>query len=196
MIAPATRHLFLLLLVLLLAVSSTRTRAAAQSTPAPTPAQPAFPAATPTTGGGRVFALAGGGGFPEGIAYDEATGDFYVGSTIDGTIYRGNVETGKVEVFVPGQPGRVAVGLALDDSGRLFVAGGETGAVAVYDTATRQILLEVANGLAPNTFLNDVAISPTGDAYITDSFNPTLYRILASAIPYGLGTPAPVPTTD
>jgi sugar lactone lactonase YvrE len=196
MIAPATRHLFLLLLVLLLAVSSTRTRAAAQSTPAPTPAQEALPAATPTTSGGRAFALPAGGGFPEGIAYDEATGDFYVGSTIDGTIYRGNVETGTVEVFLPGQPGRVAVGLALDESGRLFVAGGGTGTVAIYDTATGQQLLEVANGLAPNTFLNDIAISPTGDAYITDSFNPLLSRLAATAIPTGLGTPAPVPTTD
>src|SRR5215204_5727436 len=196
MIAPATRHLFLLLLVLLLAVSSTRTRAAAQSTPAPTPAQEALPAATPMTAGGRLFALPAGGGFPEGIAYDEATGDFYVGSTIDGTIYRGNVETGTVEVFLPGQPGRVAVGLALDESGRLFVAGGGTGSMAIYDTATGQLLLEAANGLAPNTFLNDIAISPTGDAYITDSFNPLLFRLAATAIPTGLGTPAPVPTTD
>src|SRR5918995_3003661 len=200
MIAPATRHLFLLLLLLLLSVSSTLTRAAAQTTPAPaaspTAAQQALPAATPITGGGRVFPLPAGGGFPEGVAYDAATGDFYVGSTIDGTIYRGNVETGTVEVFLPGGSGRVAVGLALDENGRLFVAGGETGAVAVYDTATGQLLLEVANGLAPNTFLNDVAIAPDGIAYITDSFNPLLFRIAATAIPPGLGTPAPAPTTD
>jgi sugar lactone lactonase YvrE len=200
MIAPAPRHLFLLLLILLLSVSSTLMRTAAQTTPtpaaSPTAAQQALLAATPITGGGRLFALPAGGGFPEGIAYDAATGDFYVGSTIDGTIYRGNVETGTVEVFLPGGTGRVAVGLALDDVGRLFVAGGETGAVAVYDTGTGQLLLEVANGLAPNTFLNDIAISPTGDAYITDSFNPLLYRLAATANPPGLGTPAPVPTTD
>lgn len=200
MIAPATRHLFLLLLLILLSVSSTLTWAAAQTTPAPAAspaaAQQALPAATPTAGGGRVFALPAGGGFPEGVAYDEATGDFYVGSTIDGTIYRGNITSGQVETFLPGAPGRVAIGLALDDAGHLFVAGGGTGTVAVYDTATGQQLLEVANGLAPNTFLNDVAISPAGVAYITDSFNPLLYRIVATAIPPGLGTPAPVPTTD
>jgi sugar lactone lactonase YvrE len=200
MTAPATRHFFLVLLLLLGSLSSMPKRAAAQSTPAPaaspTAAQQALPATTPTASGGRIFALPAGGGFPEGIAYDEVTGDFYVGSTIDGTIYRGNVETGMVEVFLPGQPGRVAVGLALDESGRLFVAGGGTGTVAIYDTATGQQLLEVANGLAPNTFLNDIAISPTGDAYITDSFNPLLSRLAATAIPTGLGTPAPVPTTD
>jgi sugar lactone lactonase YvrE len=200
MIAPATRHFFLLLLILLVSVSSTLMRTAAQTPPAPaaspTAAQQALLAATPITGGGRLFALPAGGGFPEGIAYDEATGDFYVGSTIDGTIYRGNVVSSTVEVFLPGSPGRVAVGLALDDSGRLFVAGGGTGTVAVYDTATGQQLLEVTNGLAPNTFLNDIAISPAGVAYITDSFNPLLFRIVATAIPPGLGTPAPVPTTD
>jgi Cu-Zn family superoxide dismutase len=76
------------------------------------------------------------------------------------------------------------------------VAGGGTGTVAVYNTATGQLLLEVANGLAPNTFLNDVAIAPDGIAYITDSFNPLLFRIAATAIPPGLGTPAPAPTTD
>jgi Cu-Zn family superoxide dismutase len=157
--------------------------------------QAALPAATPA-GTGRVFALPGETVFPEGIAYDEATGDFYVGSTIDGTIYRGNVATGTVEVFLPGGPGRVALSLALDTAGRLYVAGGETGAVTVYDTGTRQLLFEDANGLAPNTFLNDVAVSPTGDAYVTDSFNPTLLRIPAAAIPSGPGTPASAPTTD
>jgi hypothetical protein len=62
---------------------------------------------------------------------DAATGDFYVGSTIDGTIYRGNVATGTVAVFIPGNSGRAALGLTLDESGQLFVAGGETDAVAV-----------------------------------------------------------------
>ncbi len=186
MFTPAIVRLIVVLLALL-AGSSVAPATFAQETAVP---------ATPLPGGGRVFALPAGGGFPEGVAYDEVTGDFYVGSTEDGTIYRGNVQTGMVEVFVPSSPGRVAVGLALDEGGRLFVAGGGTGAVTVYDTATGQLLLEVANGLAPNTFLNDVDVSPTGDAYITDSFNPLLFRLPATAIPAGVGTPAPVPTTD
>ena len=199
MLTPAIVHLIFVLLALF-AGSSLAPVALAQETavPAASPAaaQQALPAATPIPGGGRVFALPAVGGFPEGVAYDEETGDFYVSSTVDGTIYRGNVEAGTVEVFVPGSPGRVAIGLALDEGGRLFVAGGGTGAVAVYDTATGQLLLEVANGLAPNTFLNDIDVTPTGDAYITDSFNPLLYRLPATAIPPAVGTPAPVPTTD
>jgi CubicO group peptidase (beta-lactamase class C family)/sugar lactone lactonase YvrE len=164
--------------------------AVAQATVA-TEASPTAPpavAATPVAGG-RTFALPSGGGFPEGIAYDEATGDFYVGSTIDGTIYRGNIVSGTVEIFLPGRPGLVAYGLALDGRGRLFVAGGETGAIAVYDTANGQRLAEIGNGLAPNTFLNDVAVTPDGNAYITDAFNPVLWRLPALALPAAVATP-------
>lgn len=197
MVIPAVVRLIFVLLALVVGGSGAAVALAQETAvPAASPAaQQAVLGATPVPGG-RVFALPAGGGFPEGVAYDAATGDFYVGSTIDGTIYRGNVATGRVEVFFPGGAGRVAVGLALDERGRLFVAGGETGAVAVYDTATGQLLLEAPNGLAPNTFLNDVNVSPTGDAYITDSFNPLLFRLTATAIPPGVGTPAPVPTTD
>ena len=48
----------------------------------------------------------------------------------------------------------------------------------------------------PNTFLNDVAVSPTGDAHLSNSFNPILFRVLAAAIPARPGTPGPAPTTD
>jgi Cu-Zn family superoxide dismutase len=197
MFTPAVARLIVVLLALGVGGCGAAVAFAQETAvPAASPtAQQAVLAITPIPGG-RVFALPAGDGFPEGIAYDEATGDFYVGSTVDGTIYRGNVETGTVAVFVPGSSGRVAVGLALDEGGRLFVAGGQNGAVAVYDTATGQLLLEAPNGLAPNTFLNDVDVSPTGDAYITDSFNPLLYRLAATTIPPGVGTPAPVPTTD
>ena len=98
MVTPAVVRLIVVLLALL-AGSSIAPVVFAQETavPAASPAvQQAVLAATPIAGGGRVFALPNGGGFPEGVAYDEATGDFYVGSTVDGTIYRGNVETGTV----------------------------------------------------------------------------------------------------
>jgi Cu-Zn family superoxide dismutase len=147
-------------------------------------AQDATPVATPTETG-RLFPLPGEAVFPEGVAYQEETGDFFVGSTTDGTIYRGNVGTGEVEVFVEGAPGGSAVGLAVSDQGRLFVAGGTTGLVSVYDTGTGALLGEFSNGLAPNTFLNDVAVSPAGDAYVTDSFNPFLSVVLGSSVDPG-----------
>ena len=149
-------------------------------------------AATPTAGG-RVFALPGAQIFPEGIAYQETTGDFFAGSSVDGELFRGNIISGDVSVFQPGGPGLVSLGLALDDAGRLYVAGGETGAIAVYDTATGQLVREATNNLSPNTFLNDIVIGPNGDAYITDSFNPFLYRLpaaTAAATPVATTAPA------
>jgi Cu-Zn family superoxide dismutase len=150
------------------------------ATVVPTPTAVPVAAATPTAGG-RVFALPGAQIFPEGIAYQETTGDFFVGSSIDGELFPGNIISGDVSVFQPGSPELVSLGLALDDAGRLFVAGGETGAIAVYDTANGQLVREATNNLSPNTFLNDIAIGPNGDAYITDSFNPLLYRLPAAA---------------
>src|SRR5215212_3938337 len=118
--------------------------------------------------------------YPEGIAADNESGNFYVSSFSNGSIYSGNVNSSDVplEVFLPGgQDGRTrAIGLKLDDEGRLYIAGGDTGKVFIYDTASKEL---VSSFDAPNAgFLNDLAINPkTGDIYITDSFVPTLWRI-------------------
>jgi Cu-Zn family superoxide dismutase len=169
------------------------------STPAQVTASPqatvaqAAVAATPIAGG-RLFALPGTRVFPVGIAYQAETGDFFVGSAIDGTIDRGNVVTGDVSTFLPGRSGLVAAGLELDSQGHLFVTGGETGFVAVYDVATGQRLAQLGNGLAPNTFLNDVAVAADGNAYITDSFNPVLYRLPVTDLSPSVATPAAAAT--
>ena len=157
---------------------------AAAPTVAGTPmSQAAASVATPTASG-RVFALPSDHIFPDGIAFGPATGDFYVGSTIDGAIARGNLERGDVQTLNPGRDGTTALGLELDGQGRLFVAGGQSGFVAVYDS-TGERLAEVGNGLGPNTFLNDIAVTPAGDAYITDSWNPLLFRLSAAALSEG-----------
>jgi Cu-Zn family superoxide dismutase len=134
---------------------------------------------TPTADGATLFALPGDRVFPEGVAYDEETGDFYVGSAADGTIFRGNLESGAIDVFSPAGANRrtSAIGMELDDGGCLFVAGGSTGRIFAYNTETGSIVAGSATGLAPDTFLNDVAIGPDGSAYITDSINPFLFRV-------------------
>jgi len=97
--------------------------------------------------------------YPEGVAYRPETGEFFVGSTTDGTVFRGNVgEPGaEAEIFLePGKDGRTAAtGTKVDPEGQLFVAGGDTGQL----------------------FVNDVALGPDGSAYFTDSINPRLYRL-------------------
>src|SRR5438874_8510578 len=123
------------------------------------------------------YILPGDRVFPEGIAFQQGTGNFYVSSNNDGTIFRGNVRDELTSVFLPaGSDGRTsATGLKVDDDGRLFIAGAATGKIFVYDTRTRALLGQFDNNLA-NTFLNDIAIS-RGNAYVTDSLDPTLYKV-------------------
>lgn len=163
-----------------LALGGAATATAQEATPLASPQ--ATPAATPVAAAARLFDLPGETVFPEGVAYQEATGDFFVGSTTDGTIFRGDVESGEVEVFVEGAEGGSAVGMEVDDQGRLYVAGGSTGLVSVYDTRSGALIAEFANDLAPNTFLNDIALTTAGDAYVTDSFNPFVYLVPSTAV--------------
>lgn len=151
-------------------------RAGAQATPGATPASASTTLEIP---GERVF--------PEGIAYDPAAGALYVGSTDDGTIYRGDLATGVVEPFLPGgQDGRTAVtGLKVDEAGRLVVCGRQTGRIFVYDTASGALLARFWNGRAEGTLVNDAAIAADGAVYVTDSFMPVLYRIDLTALPDG-----------
>ena len=120
--------------------------------------------------------------YPEGIAAENKSGTFYVSSVADGSIYRGNVRNEQAELFLPGgEDGRTqAAGLALDD-GLLYVAGGQTGTVFVYDTSSGDLVRSFA---AQGTgFLNDVTVNPqSGDAYITDSFVPILWRVPAEEV--------------
>src|SRR5215212_12207738 len=120
--------------------------------------------------------------YPEGIAAENKSGTFYVSSVADGSIYRGNVRNEQAELFLPGgEDGRTqALGLELDD-GRLYVAGGQTGKVFVYDTSSGDLVRSFdAQGAG---FLNDVTVNPnSGDAYITDSFVPILWRVPAEEV--------------
>ena len=127
------------------------------------------------------YVLPGEQVFPEGVAYQESTGDFFVGSTSDGTVFRGNVadEGEEAEVFLePGSDGReTAVGMKVDDAGRLFIAGGDTGQIFVYDTASGELIEALETPESEMAFVNDVAVTPDGDAYFTDSMRPTLFRV-------------------
>jgi Cu-Zn family superoxide dismutase len=129
-----------------------------------------------------VYTLPGTGVFPEGITADDDT--FYVTATADGAVFRGTVGTPDVQPFLAGgQDGRTgAAGLDVDDD-RLVIAGGATGTVWIYDTNSGQLTGRFSNGLGTDaTFLNDVAIAENGDAYVTDSRSPTLFRIPANLL--------------
>jgi sugar lactone lactonase YvrE len=124
---------------------------------------------------------------PEGIAIGRGT-TFYVGSIPTGAVYRGDLRTGKGKVLVPSAPNRAAIGVAVDQRNRLFVAGGPTGMAFVYDAADGSLLRSYQLASGPGaTFVNDVVV--TGDAaWFTDSFRHVLYRIAIA--PNGTIAPA------
>jgi Cu-Zn family superoxide dismutase len=123
------------------------------------------------------YVLPGSSVFPEGIAYDERTQLVFVSSTTDGTIFRGSASDETLTPFLPpGADGRTtAVGLEVDSDGHLFVAGGQTGFVWVYDELTGDRIAALQTGSSP-TFINDIAVDKDGIAYITDSMSPVIYR--------------------
>lgn len=125
-----------------------------------------------------TYTIPGDEVFPEGIAREPRSRAFYVTSTTDGTIFRGDVRSPQLEPFAaPGADGRItAIGLKSDGRGRLVVAGGPTGKVFVLSTRDGSTLKVLDTKPSGASFLNDVAISK-GYAYITDSRQPFLYRI-------------------
>lgn len=121
--------------------------------------------------------------FPEGIAYDEASSTFFVGSASEGTIFRGNAETGEVTTLVPGgQRGPfTTLGLKVDGQNRLWVAGGSSGQIYAYDTETGEEIVSLETPSSEATFLNDLVVSASGDVYVTDSSRPILFKVAPEA---------------
>ena len=109
---------------------------------------------------------------PEGITAGAGT-TIYVGSMAGGAVWAGDVRTGEGDVLVPAWGG-VAVGVEYEaDANRLWVAGGPTGTVRVYDATSGDLLRAYTFGPAGALFLNDLVV--TDDAvYVTDSRNPWL----------------------
>jgi Cu-Zn family superoxide dismutase len=170
------------------AVAALATLAACTDTAtAPNGTLTASNAATPKVDGGPLptrYVLPGSSVFPEGIAYDERTQLVFVSSTTDGTIFRGSASDETLAAFLPpGADGRTtAIGLEVDNNGHLFVAGGGTGFVWVYDELTGGLIAALRTGSSP-TFINDIAVDKDGVAYITDSMSPVIYRV----VPNGSG---------
>ncbi|MET7595271.1 MULTISPECIES: superoxide dismutase [unclassified Streptomyces] len=125
-----------------------------------------------------AYELPGDRVYPEGIAADPRTGHLYVGSYATGAVYRTTPGHRTAEVFLPaGADGRTtANGLKTDRAGRLWVTDSTTG-VDVYDLRTRTLLARFdVPGDAPR-MVNDLAITPDGSAWLTDSLREVVYRV-------------------
>jgi sugar lactone lactonase YvrE len=130
-------------------------------------------------------------GNPEGVAWDRRSRSFFVGATGDGTIYRGTLNNPTVSEFIafPADSGRSSVGMKVR-RGLLYVAGGATGNIYVYDLATKATVATFATG--PGGFLNDLVVTHKGDVYVTDSFRPMLWHVTDAQVQAGSGTPAAI----
>jgi sugar lactone lactonase YvrE len=109
---------------------------------------------------------------PEGIATGRGHA-FYAGSLSGAGIVRGDYRTGDTEPLVT--TGGPYVGLKVDASNRLWVAGGFSGSGHVFDADTGATLATFEFTNEPS-FVNDVIV--TGEAaWFTDSFRAVIYRV-------------------
>jgi sugar lactone lactonase YvrE len=122
---------------------------------------------------------------PEGIDVDRRGRAFYVSITGDGAIYKGSLDSDTVTPFIPGGA-QNAIGIEVH-RGKLYVAGGPSGAITVYDLGTQQPVATFQTG--SGGFLNDLVVTRRGDVYVTDSLRPTLWHVTAEQVNAGSGTP-------
>jgi hypothetical protein len=125
-------------------------------------------------------------GNPEGVAFDRQSKAFFVSITAGGAIYRGTLGSDVVSPFIQGASGGAAIGIEVQ-RGKLYVAGGPTGSITVYDLASRQVVAQFQTGTGG--FLNDLVVTGRGDVFVTDSFRPVLWHVTAEQVDAGSGTP-------
>jgi sugar lactone lactonase YvrE len=118
---------------------------------------------------------------PEGVAFDAKTGRFFATGLMSGAVTQIDAESGEERSFYApvGEPQQLS-GAKVDVEGRrLWVCYSDiqrmVGGVLVFDVDTGAQLhrFELARG----GICNDVALASDGVAYVTDSFQPVIYRI-------------------
>jgi sugar lactone lactonase YvrE len=132
---------------------------------------------------------------PEGIQYDEANKRFIVSSRTQGRL--GTVRDDSTYTQLADDPRLVStIGLNLDATRqRLLAAVSDNGANTARTTATTLRKLAALASFNPNTgallsyvdlgalrpalphFANDIAVDNQGNAYITDSLSPIIYKV-------------------
>lgn len=174
----------LLALAVALALSAP---ACAASMPATAPPTTAAPGPIP------VYTLAGAEHrLPTAVDWHAASRTFFVCTHNDGTIYRGGLDDPTTPVFLQGQPGESADGIRVA-GGRIYVAGSIDGRIRVYDLATRQRTGTFETG--PGGQVIDLAVTGTGDVYVTDGVRPVLWHLTPEQVAAGHGAPAGIPVT-
>ncbi|HEY8377753.1 MAG TPA: hypothetical protein VIK91_14760 [Nannocystis sp.] len=118
---------------------------------------------------------------PEGVAYDGKTGRFFATGLLSGTVTQIDAATGEERPFYApaGQPQQLT-GAKVDEANRrLWVCYSEiqnmVGGVLVFDVDSGAQIGRFP--LSRGGICNDVALDRGGTAYVTDSFQPVIYRV-------------------
>jgi sugar lactone lactonase YvrE len=132
--------------------------------------------------------------YPEGIEYDANNDRFLLSSVREGTVYQ-VFANGDVRPFIQDERLVSSTGIHIDaQRNRLLVPNSDYGvslkstpetleqmaALGIYDLSTGDAIayVDLAN-LRPGGahFANDVAVDAAGNAYVTDSLSPILYKV-------------------
>ena len=155
----------------------------------------AQPAGAVRMAGEGMAAIRTGAIYPEGIEYNPATGKFLLGAFRDGGVYEVDAEGG-YKPLVTDERLVTVLGIRVDvKRNRLLVATSDLGvsthrsmegptkfaALGIYSLSTGAPLKFVNLGnlrpAAESHLANDLAIDNDGNAYVTDSLAPVIYRV-------------------
>ncbi|WP_370677706.1 hypothetical protein [Pleomorphomonas sp. PLEO] len=131
--------------------------------------------------------------YPESVTYSPHQGVFLLGSVTEGLVAKLD-KAGAYAPFITDDRLVSTVGLLVDDaSNTLWVTNSDPGAGARTAAATQGKLAAIATydattgapkayydlgSLSPGAhFANDIALDAAGNAYVTDSFAPLIYKI-------------------
>lgn len=131
--------------------------------------------------------------YPETIVFDATRAAFLVGSLRHGGVYQID-SSGQARAIVDDARLTSVLGIALDEArDRLWVTNSDIGsstrpsasgpkklaAVGVYELSSGKPLqyVELARLVDGPHLLNGIALDDAGDAYVTDSFSPAIYKV-------------------
>ena len=131
-------------------------------------------------------------GKPIDIGFHAASDSFLVATYNDGTIYRGRLADPDVPVYMTGKLGQTVAGIAVAGD-LLYAAGSISGQIRVYDLATKAQVGSFETGSGGEVI--DLAVTSSGDVWVTDGFRPVLWHLTAQQVAEGSGAPTALPVT-
>jgi Cu-Zn family superoxide dismutase len=127
-------------------------------------------------------------GFPERIVVVPGGTTYYVSSFTTGAVFKGTVGRGARLFLTAGANGRTsATGLRVNRRGQLFVLTGPGGRLQIVNAHSGRLEANFVGGVKPGSILNDLAITPNGNVFITDFAHARIYRVSAAEIDRGSG---------